>query len=132
MTRIESQCNKSLNDLCKNIKLVSYGLGLSFMLSACGSVNTTSINVEKHIGYFVSNFNDSVDYHCENKRQSMNDSGKFECASFPIAFYMDDTKIGEISNIHEDGYVYPQDIIVLDAIAPVYTSENSISYLLIK
>jgi hypothetical protein len=116
----------------KYIKVLSYGLGLSFMLSSCGLGSTTSVNVEKNIGYFVSNFNDSVEYHCENKRQSMNDSGKFECASFPIAFYMDNTKIGEISNIHEDGYVYPQDIIILEARAPVYTSESSMSFLTVE
>jgi hypothetical protein len=115
----------------KNIKLVCYALGFSFILSACNSVET-SVDIEKNIGYFVSNFNEHVDYACENKRQSMNESGKFECPSFPIAFYMDNMKIGQISNIHEDGYVYPQDIIVLEDIVPVYTSENSISYLNIE
>ena len=114
------------------IKLVSYTLGFSFMLTACGSTNTTSVNVEKNIGYFVSNFNASVDYHCDNKRQSMDDSGRFECASFPISFYMDEIKIGKISSIHSDGYVYPQDIIVLEGKAPVYTSESSMNFLIIE
>ena len=115
----------------KNIKLVGSALELSFILSACGSLET-SLKVEKNIGYFVSNFNESLDYSCENKRQSMNDSGQFECASFPIAFYMDEMKIGEISSIHKDGYVYPQDIIMLEAKAAVYTSESSIRYLTIE
>ncbi|HIP50529.1 MAG TPA: hypothetical protein EYG94_00445 [Campylobacterales bacterium] len=131
MTRIKIQCNKSLNDLCKNIKLVSCCIGIAFIFSACNSVDT-SINSEKNIGYFISNFNESVDYLCENKRQRMNDSGKFECSSFPIAFYMDEMKIGEISSIHKDGYVYPQDIIMLEAKAAVYTSESSIRYLTIE
>ncbi len=115
----------------KHMKLLGCSIGLSFLLSACGS-SDTSVKVEKHIGYFVSNFNDSVDYNCDNKRKRMSNSGKFECNSFPIAFYMDNTKIGEISSIHEDGYVYPQDIILLEARAPVYSSESSMSFLLIE
>jgi hypothetical protein len=115
----------------KNIKLLSYSLGLTLMFTACGSLDT-SVNIEKNIGYFVSNFNDNVDYHCENQRKSMNNSGKFECASFPITFYMDNMKIGEIFNIHDDGYVYPQDIIILEDKAPVYTSEDSMLFLKIE
>ena len=115
----------------RNIKLVSYGLGLFLLLTACSSVEKID-NTKVNIGYFVSNFNESVDYSCKNKRQSMNESGKFECSSFPIAFYMDNTKIGEISSIHEDGYVYPQDIIILESRAPVYTSESSMSFLIIE
>ena len=116
----------------KHMKLLGCSIGLSFLLSACGSSSDIAVKAGKHIGYFVSNFNDSVDYNCDNKRKRMTNSGKFECNSFPIAFYMDNTKIGEISSIHEDGYVYPQDIIILEARAPVYTSESSMSFLVIE
>ena len=137
MMRIEKQCNNLPHNLCNHIKLFGYGVVLVFGLPACDSVETTSVettlvNSEKNVGYFVSSFNDSVDYICENRRKSMDSNGKFECASFPIAFYMEETKIGEISKIHEDGYVYPQDIIVLEAKAPVYTSDNGIRYLNIE
>jgi len=131
MTRIKKQYNKSLN-VRKHIKVFSYGLVLVFSLSACESLDKTSVNSEKNVGYFVGNFNDRVDYICENRRKSMDTNGKFECVSFPIAFYIDETKIGEISKIHEDGYVYPQDIIVLEARVPVYTSDNGIKFLNIE
>ncbi|CAA6817345.1 MAG: Unknown protein [uncultured Sulfurovum sp.] len=114
-----------------NIKLLSYVFGVAYLLSACES-GERPISVEKNIGYFVSNFNTSVEYACQNKREILNNSGKFECASFPISFYMDETKIGEISSIHSDGYVYPQDIIRLETRAPVYTSENSIRFLVVE
>lgn len=45
---------------------------------------------------------------------------------------MDEIKIGKISSIHSDGYVYPQDIIVLETRAPIYTSESSIHFLTIE
>ena len=114
-----------------NIKLLSYAFGVACLLSACDGTEN-SLNIKKNTGYFVSNFNDSVEYVCANKRQNMNDSGKFECTSFPISFYMDETKIGEISSIHNDGYVYPQDIIMIEPRAPVYTSESSMHYLVIE
>jgi len=138
MTRIEKQCNNLLSNLSNHFKLFGYGVVLVFGFSACDSVESTSsvettlVHSKKNVGYFVSSFNDSVDYVCENRRKSMDSDGKFECDSFPIAFYMDETKIGEISKIHEDGYVYPQDIIMLEAKAPVYTSDNGIRYLNIE
>ena len=113
----------------KYLKLLTYVTVVSFLLSACGSLNTATINDEKNIGYFVSDFYERLDYVCENKRQSMKNYGKFECASFPISFYMGEMKIGEISRIHSDGYVYPQDIIMLEAQAPIYISESSIKFL---
>ena len=121
----------------KNIRVISFGVGLSILLIGCNSteVSSTSRILSKNkqkSGYFVSVFDETVDYICEDKRKKLKDSGKFECASFPIAFYMNDTRIGEISNIHEDGYVYPQDIIVLEGRAPVYTSDNSMGYLSIE
>jgi len=128
MKSVEHQFSNLLNHL----KLFGYGAVLLFGFSACDSVETTLVHSEKNVGYFVSNFNDSVDYVCDNRRKHMDKSGRFECASFPIAFYMDETKIGEISKIHEDGYVYPQDIIMLETKAPVYTSDNGIRYLNIE
>ena len=115
----------------KRIKVLAYLFGFSYMLIACNSVEK-SVDIKGNIGYFVSDFNENVDYDCENKRQRMTDGGKFECASFPISFYMDNMKIGEISSIHEDGYVYPQDIILLEDTVPVYTSEGNMKFLFIE
>ncbi|CAA6819932.1 MAG: Unknown protein [uncultured Sulfurovum sp.] len=115
----------------KNIKFFTYTLGLAYILSGCES-SSTVVNVEKKSGYFISSFNDSIDYACANERHAMSDSGKFECNSFPISFYMDELKIGEISSIHSDGYVYPQDIIVLEEPAPVYTSEGNMNFLTVE
>ncbi|CAA6801380.1 MAG: Unknown protein [uncultured Sulfurovum sp.] len=115
----------------KNMMFVSYAFGISFILSACGSVETP-VHVEKNIGYFVSDFNTNIDYACGSERKHMNESGKFECDSFPISFYMDQMKIGQISSIHNDGYVYPQDIIVIEDKAPIYTSEGNMSFLVIE
>ena len=114
----------------KNILFVSYTFGISFILSACGGVETP-VQVEKNTGYFVSDFNTNIGYSCGNERKHMTESGKFECASFPISFYMDKMKIGEISSIHNDGYVYPQDIIVIEDKAPIYTSEGNMNFLVI-
>jgi hypothetical protein len=110
--------------------LIICSTGLYFFLTGCNSVEVTSKN-HKNVGYFVSVFNKSVDYGCEDKREKLKESGKFECNSFPIAFYRDNVKIGEISTIHSDGYVYPQDIVVLEDTSPIYTSQNNMQYLTI-
>ncbi len=115
----------------KNIRLMGCCVGVSFLLFACNSTTSRSDH-KTHIGYFVTVFDKKIDYSCENKRSRMNDSGKFECASFPIAFYSDNIKLGEINSIHEDGYVYPQDIIVLEEQTPIYTSDNQMGFLSIE
>jgi len=108
-----------------------YTLGVCLLLTGCDSSETSSKS-ESNVGYFVSVFDKSVDYHCEDKQKQLQEGGKFECASFPITFYMDGTKLGEISSIHTDGYVYPQDIILLEERAPTYTSEDAMGYLSVE
>jgi hypothetical protein len=115
----------------KKMGVVGLIMMTSFTFVGCDGVGVSSVN-EKNVGYFVTVFNKSVDYDCENRRQALEESGKFECASFPISFYMDNTKLGEISSIHKDGYVYPQDIIVLEESVPVYTSENSMGFISVE
>jgi len=111
--------------------LLKCTLGFSVLLTACNSSEKSSVG-EKNVGYFVSVFNKSVDYHCEDKREKLEEDGKFQCNSFPITFYMDSTKLGEISSIHSDGYVYPQDIILLEKRTPTYTSQGNIDYLSVE
>jgi hypothetical protein len=113
----------------RTFTLSIYGLGLHLLIIGCTSSDISNKN-EKNVGYFVSVFDKSVDYHCENKQKELQEDGKFECASFPITFYMDGTKLGEINSIHKDGYVYPQDIILLEDRTPTYTSQQDMDYYL--
>jgi len=115
----------------KKVILIGYSIGLLLFLVGCDTLNVSSSD-DKKIGYFVSVFNKTVDYHCEDKREALQESGKFECASFPITFYMEETKIGEINTIHKDGYVYPQDIIVLEDKTQTYTSQGNIQFLSVE
>lgn len=111
--------------------LSTYGLGVCLLLTGCDSSEVMSES-KKNVGYFVSVFDKNVDYHCEDKREELQEDGKFECASFPIKFYMDGTKLGEISSIHKDGYVYPQDIILLEEKSVSYTSQGNMDYLKVE
>jgi len=115
----------------RNIQCQYGGFLLLFMILGCGSTEVSSKD-KTNVGYFVTVFNKSVDYICEDKRQTLEESGKFECASFPISFYMDNVKLGEISRIHRDGYVYPQDIILLEGQEERYTSDVSKDFLLVE
>ncbi|HHD82142.1 MAG TPA: hypothetical protein ENK94_03020 [Campylobacterales bacterium] len=117
--------------MMKKVLLVGYSIGLLLFLTACDT-RSISTGDEKKVGYFVSVFNKTVDYRCEDKREALQDSGKFECTSFPITFYMEETKIGEINTIHKDGYVYPQDIIVLEEKTPVYSSQGNLKFLAVE
>ncbi len=115
----------------KNISLLTCAIGLSFVLMGCNS-EEPELGEKENVGYFVTVFNQSVDYTCEQKRYTLNDTGKFECDSFPIAFYIKNTKLGEISRIHQDGYVYAQDIVVLEELTPTYTSKGNMGFLSVK
>ena len=112
--------------MLKSIVVLSIGTLLTF--SGCSDAKKV-LSSKKSVkqGYFVSVFKHSVEYQCENKRKKLPQDGEFECNSFPIAFYMDSVKLGEINSIHKDGYVFPQDIIVLENgfSSPVYTSDDS-------
>jgi len=115
----------------KRIRLIILSMGIFFTFLGCDATEV-SLEKEKNVGYFVTIFNKSIDYDCDSERQELDQSGKFECTSFPISFYMDNVKLGEISNIHRDGYVYPQDIIVLEEKKPTYTSNISKVFLSVE
>jgi hypothetical protein len=116
--------------MLKSIVVLFVGTLLTF--SGCSDAKKV-LSSKKSVkqGYFVSVFKHSVEYKCENKRKKLPKDGEFECNSFPIAFYMDSVKLGEINSIHEDGYVFPQDIILLENgfSSPVYTSDDSMNLL---
>ena len=100
--------------------------GSVFIFWGCSDNNITSFNeTSMHEGHFVSVFDHNIEYHCLGKVIPLSDDGEFKCQSFPISFYMDNVKLGEISSIHKDGYVFPQDIVVLEEQQPVYSSYDS-------
>ena len=118
----------------REVKILKSGVvlftGILLIFSGC-SDSKKVLSSEKSVkqGYFVSVFKHSIEYQCENKRKKLPKDGEFECDSFPIAFYMDSVKLGEINAIHKDGYVFPQDMIVLENgfSSPVYTSDDSMN-----
>jgi len=109
-------------------KIIIIFIGFLFIFEGC-SDNTLNHKdaIQMNTGHFISIFDNSVKYKCENKIIDLSNNGEFKCQSFPIAFYIDNEKLGEINSIHEDGYVFPQDIIVLEESQPVYSSYDSMS-----
>jgi len=112
-------------------KIIISLIGCAFIFGGC-SDETPVINskndTQMNIGHFVSVFDNSIRYKCANKIIDLSDNGEFQCQSFPISFYMDNVKLGEISSIHKDGYVFPQDIIVLEESRAVYSSDESMMF----
>ena len=74
-----------------------------------GYNSRTQTEVEK-VGYLVTLSKNEIYYKCGNKEEILNKNGKFSCSSFPVGFYKDSTKIGSITSLHNDGFVFPQDI----------------------
>jgi len=97
-----------------NYSLCSSFIGFAMILGGCSNTESKSHKIALHVGHFVSVFEKKVKYKCDNKLVPLSNNNKFECQSFPIAFYSDNIKLGEISSIHEDGYVFPEDIVVVE------------------
>jgi PBP1b-binding outer membrane lipoprotein LpoB len=79
------------------------------LLLGCSSNTTPQTKVEK-VGFVVTINKNNIHYKCGNKEEPLTKDGKFSCDSFPIGFYRDSVKIGSISSLHHDGYVFPQDM----------------------
>ena len=73
-------------------------------------LNKIQENKNKKVGFVVTPSKKDIYYKCGDKRATLDNDGKFSCDSFPIAFYMDGKELGAISTIHNDGYVFPQDM----------------------
>jgi len=103
------------------------------LFGGCSDALSAKSDKQMKVGYFVSVFDKEVSYSCAGERKALASDGEFECQSFPIAFYADSVKLGEINTIHQDGYVFPQDIIVLEEPNhPIYSSDEQmleLSYL---
>ena len=101
-------------------------LGCTLLFTGCTEEVVEKEQTKKNVGHFVSVFDHTVQYQCDDEVIALSEDGEFSCQSFPIAFYMDEVKLGEISSIHSDGYVFPQDMIALEELSqPIYTSDDS-------
>ena len=86
---------------------------LATILVGCNENSSTihhTVTIAK-TGYLVAPFDREIDYKCGEKMTQIGSDGMFQCSSFPITFYMDSKPIGKIVSLHNDGYVFPQDII---------------------
>jgi len=91
-----------------NIKIYIVGLVGAYIISGCTNTNTQT--EAERVGYLVTLSQNDIYYKCGNKEELVNKNGKFSCSTFPVGFYRDSTKIGSISSLHEDKYVFPQDM----------------------
>ena len=109
-----------------NCSLCSSFIGFAMIFGGCSNSNSDSKSHKTalHVGHFVSVFKKKVKYKCDNKMILLSSNNEFKCNSFPIAFYSDNIKLGEINSIHEDGYVFPQDIIVVEEPKVMYSSNE--------
>lgn len=81
---------------------------VSSTFMGCDSVNQETQLTQ--VGYLVAPFDSNVHYQCGEKRATLTPNGKFTCTSFPVEFYVNNESIGQVSSIHPDGYVFPQDL----------------------
>ena len=79
---------------------------IAYLILGCSTMGED----EKKVGYVVTPSKNEIYYKCGNKKANLDKNGKFSCDSFPIAFYIDGNEMGTISTIHNDGYVFPQDM----------------------
>jgi len=94
----------------KFTKIKIYIVGLMSASIMIGCTNSNVKTEAERVGYLVTLSKNDIYYKCGNKEELVNKNGKFSCASFPVGFYRDDMKIGSINSLHEDKYVFPQDM----------------------
>jgi hypothetical protein len=91
-------------------KIKTYIVGLVSASILIGCSDSSTKTEAERVGYLVTLSKNDIYYKCGNKEELVNKNGKFTCSSFPIGFYRDSIKIGSISSLHEDKYVFPQDM----------------------
>ncbi len=95
------------------LKNVGIALLISLLFTGCNeneNVVYHKVSIAK-TGYLVAPLDEKIQYKCGGKSSYLNSDGMFECQSFPVTFYVDAQPIGSISSLHNDGYVFPQDIV---------------------
>jgi len=80
---------------------------IAYIMLGCTKVGEKS---NEKIGFVVTPSKNDIYYKCGNKKENLDSNGKFSCDSFPVAFYMNGNEIGAITTIHNDGFVFPQDM----------------------
>jgi len=90
-------------------QLRAFVLGILVLSITNGCSENVAENSVK-VGYLVNPTDTNIEYKCGEKKASLKSNGKFNCSSFPITFYSNNSELGSISSIHGDGYVFPQDI----------------------
>jgi len=70
----------------------------------------TSGSSSQKVGYLITPSKNDIYYKCGDKEAVINENGKFSCSSFPVAFYLNGNEMGTISSLHNDGFVFPQDM----------------------
>jgi len=80
---------------------------VAYIILGCGRIGEKS---NEKIGFVVTPIKNDIYYKCGNKKANLDKDGKFSCDSFPIAFYMNGNEMGAITTIHNDGFVFPQDM----------------------
>ena len=93
------------------VNYLTYAIVLPIITILQGCSNSSEQTSTKKTGHFIVPFDATVQYQCDSKKTQLENNGKFECHSFPINFYIDSEPIGYITSIHEDGFVFPQDMI---------------------
>ncbi len=83
---------------------------LAIIMIAYIMLGCTKVENSQKVGYLITPSKNDIYYKCGNKEAVLNRDGKFSCASFPVAFYLDGNEMGIINSLHKDGFVFPQDM----------------------
>jgi len=94
----------------KKESLIKQAIALIALVGLIGCSSTDSQTTTPKVGYLVAPFDTDIRYQCGDKQSRLDKDGRFECSSFPVNFYLESKKLGYIDSIHNDGYVFPQDI----------------------
>ena len=94
----------------KKESIIRQAIVLIALVGLAGCNSADSQTTAPKVGYLVAPFDADIKYQCGGKQSSLDQDGRFECSSFPVKFYLGSKELGYIDSIHNDGYVFPQDI----------------------
>ena len=83
---------------------------IALIMVAYIMLGCTSGSSSQKVGYLITPSKNDIYYKCGDKEAVINENGKFSCSSFPVAFYLNGNEMGTISSLHNDGFVFPQDM----------------------
>lgn len=87
-----------------------------FMIGCGGGSDDGSRSdvIETQTGYLVDAPVSGVTYRCGDINGTTDQEGKFECAALPVTFSIGGIRLGAMSAIPTDGYLFPQDLVGVD------------------